>query len=90
MLRNPSLLVQPTSGFVPFSTGATVAGDLDQAPARRVDVLHPGIAPARIERRQAVWEPATAARSRRVEAAVLVAICGYFTFGLGKLLLGAF
>jgi hypothetical protein len=90
MLRNPSLLVQPTSGFVPFSTGASIAGDLDQAPACRVDVLHPGRPSARIEQRLAGWEPVTATTSRRVEAAVLAAICGYFTFGLGKLLLGAF
>ena len=88
-MRSTSLFVQPNSGFVPFSGGATHAGDLDVAP-----IVRGFMAPARQgERtlvRPSVWQPDTPSRVRRVETAVLAAICGYFTFGLGKLLLGWF
>jgi len=36
--------------------------------------------------RSAPWTPSTTLAVRRVEMAVLAAMCGYFTFGLGKLL----
>ena len=88
MLRSPALIVPSTSGFVPFSGGGTIAGELDAEP--RSGVLAPVASPWRVERetggRPAIWEPGTSMSVRRVEMAVLTAVCGYFTFGLGKLL----
>ncbi len=98
MLRPPSLLGQ-TSGFVPFSAGGSVHGDLDETVATtcapstlRVAtpaVADPVPAPVAAESasawRQATWAPAASGRVRFVEAAVLAAIGTYFSLGLVKL-----
>ncbi len=88
-MRSTSLFVQPHSGFVPFSGGATLSGDLDVGP-----IVRGFMAPAKQTERARVlpnvWQADAPSRVRRVETAVLAAICGYFTFGLGKLLLGWF
>jgi hypothetical protein len=90
MLRSPSsLIVQPTSGFVPFSGGGTVAGELDVEPHLREWMpAAPRVAgaPAVSGMRRTVWAPGTAAQVRGVEALVLASVCAYFSFGLGKLL----
>jgi hypothetical protein len=106
MLPNRSLLVPPTSGFVPFSGGGMPDEVLDHEPVTRVprrrapDVAEapprvPAVLPealpaiareARAGMRQVVWQPATTSVVRRVEMGVLAAVCGYFTFGLGKVL----
>ena len=84
-MRSSSFFVQPNSGFVPFSGGATPVGDLDVTP-----IVQGFMAPAKQAVRSvvgpSVWQPDTPSQVRRVETAVLAAICGYFTFGLGKLL----
>jgi len=92
----------PTSGFVPLGTGGALEDDVHEAPARpavarRLPVAEEAApvdavavpaahdaphAPARVE----PWQPATTLRVRRVEMAVLAAICGYFSMGLVKLL----
>jgi hypothetical protein len=88
MLRKSSLLLQPNSGFVPFSGGGTVDEALLDAALARARAK----APTEVEStdlrgmRQMVWMPGTAVRVRGVEMAVIAAICGYFTFGLGKVL----
>ena len=88
-MRSTSLFVQPNSGFVPFSGGATLSGDLNVGP-----IVRGFMAPAKQGEhalvRPSAWQADAPSRVRRVETAVLAAICGYFTFGLGKLLLGGF
>jgi hypothetical protein len=108
MLPNRSLLVPPTSGFVPFSGGGLPDDLLEHEPVARAprrpapDVAearpsvldrHPeamseAAAPlvARPGMRSVAWAPSTTLAVRRVEMGVLAAMCGYFTFGLGKLL----
>ena len=95
MLRPPSLLGQ-TSGFVPFGSGGSVHGDLDEAAPTTAPstprVASPAaadVAPAAAEPgvawRQSAWAPAASSRVRFVEAAVLAAIGAYFSLGLLKL-----
>ena len=90
MLRSPSsLIVQPTSGFVPFSGGGTIAGELDVEPSLREWMpATPRAAegPAATGMRRTVWTPSSTANVRGVEALVLASVCAYFSFGLGKLL----
>jgi hypothetical protein len=89
MLRSPSsLIIQPNSGFVPFSGGGTVAGDLDVLPPASRHAPAPAHAADATPKamRSAVWAPASTAHVRSVEMLVLASVCGYFTFGLGKLL----
>lgn len=94
MLRNPSLFVQPTSGFVPFSGGGTLdpgAPDLERFARAPVRARAPAALPASNVgddqgMGRAVWGPARASSVRGVETAVLAAVCGYFAFGLGRLL----
>jgi hypothetical protein len=87
MLRSRSLLVQPTSGFVPFAGGASADGLFD-ADARAATWAAPAPAATtpREGMRRALWAPGSSSHVRRVEAMVLASVCGYFTFGLGKLL----
>ena len=98
MLRPPSLLGQ-TSGFVPFGSGGSVHGDLDETVApsaaastprvatpAAADVLPANTAAQPLEAwRPATWAPAASGRVRFVEAAVLAAIGAYFSLGLVKL-----
>ena len=92
MLRSPSsLIVQPNSGFVPFSGGGTIAGELDVEPSLREWMpARPRAAEApanaAVGMRRTVWAPSSAAQVRGVEALVLASVCAYFSFGLGKLL----
>ncbi len=98
MLRKSSLFVQPTSGFVPFSGGGTLDSNLRGAePMMRAphtthdEVTSDAHAEVQVESSigvwtPAVWSPTAAARVRGAEMAVIAAICGYFTFGLGKVL----
>ncbi|HEY2188016.1 MAG TPA: hypothetical protein VGH48_05585 [Caldimonas sp.] len=90
MLRTSSLFGPVNSGFVPFASGAPVDApaeldhdDTASAEAEAAEVvaraaavgapMHADIAP---------WVPASSARIRIVEAAVVVAICAYFGLGL--------
>jgi len=88
MLRPPSLLGQ-TSGFVPFGSGGSVHGDLDEAAPTTAPstprVASPAAAEPGVAWRQAAWAPAASSRVRFVEAAVLAAIGAYFSLGLVKL-----
>jgi hypothetical protein len=94
MLRKPSLIVQPTSGFVPFSGGGALdpsAPNLKRFTRAPIRALAPAAVRASTVRNdqgigRAVWEPGIASSVRGVEMAALAAICGYFAFGLGKLL----
>jgi transcriptional regulator of nitric oxide reductase len=96
MLRTSSLFGPINSGFVPFASGAPVDApaehyhdDADSAEAVAAEVVaraaaievptHIGVAP---------WAPASSARIRIVEAAVLVAICAYFGWGLVRTFAG--
>jgi hypothetical protein len=56
-----------------------VEGAADALPEAVSHAARPGM-------RQVQWQPKTTVAVRRVEFGVLAAICGYFTFGLGKLL----
>ena len=88
MLRPPSLLGQ-TSGFVPFGSGGSVHGDLDEAAPTTAPstprVASPAAAEPGVAWRQAAWAPAASSRVRFVEAAVLAAIGAYFSLGMVKL-----
>lgn len=96
MFRNSSLLPQPASGFVPFSDGGAIDAPIDDAAALVPAALRARLpVPAALEPtpaaadglgfRRAAWQPASTVSVRFVEAAVLLAITGYFTFGLGRL-----
>ena len=90
----------PTSGFVPLDSGGALDDEVLDAStrpavARRVpvaeeiaaEVVARAARPApRIAPRIATWQPSTTLIVRRVEMAVLAAICGYFSMGLVKLL----
>jgi hypothetical protein len=88
MLLSPSVLVQPTSGFVPFSDGgspvesqeASVVVASRAAADEAEPALLQGIPPVD------AWNTPHATSVRRLEAAILLVLSGYFTFGLGKLL----
>jgi hypothetical protein len=102
MLPNRSIWLPPTSGFVPLGSGGAVDDDLLEAPvrpavARRAPVVEESVvgdrAVAPVARgavrpasRVHTWEPSTTLVVRRVEMAVLAAVCGYFSMGLVKLL----
>ncbi|HEY2558325.1 MAG TPA: hypothetical protein VGI48_01285 [Caldimonas sp.] len=84
------------SGFVPFASGAPVDApaelddsDADAAEAEASEVVAraaAAAAPPRID--IAPWMPATSARIRIVEGAVVAAICAYFGWGLLRTLAG--
>jgi hypothetical protein len=92
MLRTSSFFGPLNSGFVPFSSAAPVEGVAEPAvdPAEGAEaqaaeaVARAAAAPVRQPLVHTVepWAPASSARIRFVEGAVLVAICGYFGFGL--------
>jgi len=97
MLRTSSVLGPLNSGFVPFASAAPV-----DAPAELDDVSAEtaGAEAAEVVARAAAmpvapphaevtpWAPASSARIRIVEGAVLAAICGYFGWGLLRTLAG--
>ncbi len=96
MSLKSQLSIAPVSGFVAFDGGGAVI-DSYRAPATaRVVVEQPALPVALPSpgadasvfdgmRQSATWHPAGAARSRRVEGAVIIAICGYFVFGFASL-----
>jgi len=102
MLPNRSLWSPPTSGFVPLGSAGVLDDEVLEAPARpavarrALVVEEPAIAQAvaqpasrpstHVRMRAATWQPSTTLAVRRVEMAVLAAICGYFSIGLVKLL----
>ena len=102
MLPNRSLWSPPTSGFVPLGSGGALDDDLLEVPvrpavARRAPVVEESAiadavaepasrAPTHAHVHVATWQPSTTLAVRRVEMAVLAAICGYFSMGLVKLL----
>ena len=97
-LKSP-IAIAPASGFVAFDGGGAADVDAYVSPKNRRIVRQPD-APAALPvpmpvidagaaeglRQSATWQPATAARSRRVEGAVIIAICAYFVFGAAGLL----
>lgn len=95
MLLKSSLSVAPHSGFVAFDGGGAVEADAYQFTAKApvpapqpVEAESPALeAPVSDGLLQsAIWQPAAGLRARRVEGAVIVAICGYFLFGAASLL----
>jgi hypothetical protein len=102
MLPNRSLWLPPTSGFVPLGSGGALDDEVLEAPvrpavARRARVAEETVVPdvvavpaSRSAPHAAVrvqtWQPSTMLAVRRVEMAVLAAVCGYFSIGLVKLL----
>lgn len=95
MFLKSALSIAPASGFVAFDGGGAVEAD-----AYRFTVKAPILVPQPIEepapslgdvasdelRQSPTWQPAAGLRARRVEGAVIVAICGYFLFGAAKML----
>ena len=92
MFLKPSLPLAPVSGFVAFDGGGTMPSPAPvRAPAiARAPRVEPAlpvpVAPALDVGmpQSATWQPASGDRVRRVEGAVLIAICGYFAFGIGR------
>jgi hypothetical protein len=92
MLLKSPLSIAPPSGFVAFDGGGSVEVDSYRFTAK-APVLVPqpreqeAIPSDAGELRQSpVWQPRAGVRARRVEGAVIVAICGYFLFGCASLL----
>jgi len=99
MFRTSSLLGAQNSGFVPFASGGTANGELDEGvvaagttstspvadPAVEVAVSAAAETNASTWRPSTAWAPPGANRVRFVEAAVLAAVCGYFSLGLLRL-----
>lgn len=94
MFLNSSLPLAAVSGFVAFDGGGTLPLPAPvRAPAiARAPHVEPAapveIAPALDAGmpQSATWQPASSARVRRVEGAVLIAVCGYFAFGVARVL----
>lgn len=95
MLLNSSLSIAPSSGFVAFDGGGAVEAD-----SYRFTAKAPALVPAPVDAevssvesdggvellQSPTWEPVAGLRARRVEGAVIVAICAYFLYGAGSLL----
>jgi hypothetical protein len=97
MLRTSSFFGSLNSGFVPFASGAPIAtpAELDDVVAATAEaeaaevVARAAAAPVRMPHAEVTpWAPASSARIRVVEGAVLAAICGYFGWGLLRTLTG--
>ena len=98
MLRTPSIFGPLNSGFVPFSAAAPVDALADDAIAAEAAiaetaevVARAAASPAReapLAEPLAPWQPASSARIRLVEGAVIAAICGYFAWGLLRTVAG--
>jgi hypothetical protein len=105
MLRTPSIFGPQNSGFVPFASGAPMDAPVDVDPAHdaeaalevdaaaRADAViaraAAPLAPSLDHEPRGAWAPTSSARIRLVEALVLASICGYFGFGLVRMLAGA-
>jgi len=90
MLRTPSIFGPLNSGFVPFASGApideTTAAEAETETAEVIARVSAAPAVAPVESLEVAprttWAPPSSARIRVVEALVVVAVCGYFGFGL--------
>ena len=98
MFLKSSFPIPTPSGFVAFDGGGAVEADAERVAAGTLRVAAANaepmprqaseaavVAPAGL-RQSPVWSPAGGAMVRRVEAAVIAAICGYFGFGFASLL----
>ena len=95
MFLKSSFSLPQTSGFVAFDGGGSaevdVRRDLAKAPEVQVTprlepelrrAAEPAVEVGNGWRESASWQPSTSGIVRRVEAAVVVAICAYFALGL--------
>ncbi len=94
-LKNP--LSQVSSGFVAFDGGGSAEPDVQRRTPKSAVVATPRLEPELVRAVEPAldvasdwhgsrtWQPSTGALVRRVEGAVIVAICGYFAFGLASL-----
>jgi hypothetical protein len=95
MFLKSTFSLPQASGFVAFDGGGIAEPDVQRRAPKTADgVVTPRLAPelARTDEPaleaandwhgSRTWQPSTGALVRRVEAAVVVAICGYFAFGL--------
>ena len=96
LFKSPISLPQ-SSGFVAFDGGGAAEAEVQhRAPTPADPVPTPRLEPELVEaaaraleapstwQGSRTWQPATGALVRRVEGAVIVAICGYFAFGLAS------
>ena len=94
-LKNP---LSQVSGFVAFDGGGIAEPDVQRRAPKSTDVVatprlepelarsaEPALDVANDWHGSRTWQPTTGALVRRVEGAVIVAICGYFAFGLASL-----
>ena len=100
MLRTPSFLGPLNSGFVPDTPAAPIDALADDAIAAEAAIAEAEAAEvvARVAAAPAVeapphgpvapWQPASSARIRFVEGAVLAVVCGYFAWGLVRTIAG--
>ena len=94
MFLKSSLPLAPVSGFVAFDGGGAMplpapasAPALARSPRAQPAVTVEVARALEIGMPQsATWQPASAMRVRRVEGAVLIAVCGWFAFGVGRVL----
>ena len=88
MFLKSSLPLAPVSGFVAFDGGGAMplpAPVRSPVVARAPLVVEPTAPTVEIGMPQsATWQPASAGRVRKVEGAVLIAVCGWFAFGVGR------
>jgi hypothetical protein len=97
MLLQSTFSRPQASGFVAFDGGG--ATDIEAPPRARAPAepaLAPRLEPELVRSADAstrsaaewhgspTWQPSTGALVRRVEGAVIVAVCGYFAFGLAS------
>jgi hypothetical protein len=95
MLRNSSFPLTRQSGFVAFDGGGTgeaeVRHEAAEAPAvisaprlepELLRATRPAVEAVQGWRESPTWQPSTGALVRRIEAVVVVAVCGYFALGL--------
>ena len=93
-LKNP---LSQVSGFVAFDGGGIAEPEVQRRAPKAADVVvkprleselvrsaEPALDVANDWHGSRTWQPSTGALVPRVEAAVIVAICGYFAFGLAS------
>ena len=94
MFLKSSFPLAPVSGFVAFDGGGAMpmpapGGAPTVARAPRAQPVVPVEVETAVENgmlQSATWQPVSGVRVRRVEGAVLIAVCGYFAFGIGRVL----
>jgi hypothetical protein len=93
MLLNSSFPLARSSGFVAFDGGGAAETDVRDTVESAAVVSTPRLEPELLRpakpaqdaqgwHESRIWQPLTSALVRRVEAVVVVAICGYFALGL--------